>query len=232
MGTAITPRLSFRLPKLLPEVSLVAAAAIAIALLTWSGLRSGKAASLRKAELSRVRADLAGFEDLNRRYAPAVAAESLSWRQTWLQLRELGVVGDERLATTRTVTRTAEASGLSDVQVLIGASDTTGLEKRLSTGGIGRKPAPFSLLVECRGGMRAVIAFVGQLPPSVAVTRMSLVRQDGRQRHRISLAVYQLEFTNGDGNLFEPPSTSAAPDVGSSVERGAVARGVGGRAGG
>lgn len=223
MGTGAAPS-RLRIPKLDPAVTLVAAAFVAIALLTWSGLRSGKAAAARKAELTRVRAELAGFEDLNRRYAPAVAAESLSWRQTWLELRHLGVFGDDRLGMTGTVSRAAEASGLRDVRVLIGPPDTTGAETRLSTEGIRRKPAPFSLLVEARGGMRSVIAFIGQLPPSVAVTRLELLTQDGPRRHRISLAVYELEFTNGS-----PPPTS---DLGPPLERGAAAGGSAGRSGG
>jgi hypothetical protein len=213
-----------RMPRISPSITLIVAAFLTIGLLTWSGLRSGRAAAARKAELARIRGELAGFEDLNRRYAPAVAAESLSWRQTWLQLRDLGVFGDDRLGMTDAVSRVAEASGLRDVRVLLGPPDTTGVEKRLSTEGIRRKAAAFSLLVEARGGMRSVIAFIGQLPPSVAVTRLSLVKQDARQRHRISLAVYELEFSNGS-----PPSTS---DLWPPVEPGAPAGGDGGRPGG
>lgn len=223
MGTGASP-VRVRLPKLDPAVTLIAAAVVAISLLTWSGLRSGRAAATRKAELTRVRAELAGFEDLNRRYAPAVAAESLSWRRTWLELRDLGVLGDDRLGMTGAVSRSAEASGLRDVRVLIGPPDTTGVETRLSTEGIRRKPAPFSLLVEGRGGMRSVIAFIGQLPPSIAATRLELVKQDGRKRHRISLAVYELEFTDGS-----PPPTS---HLGPPLERGPAAGGSGGRPGG
>ena len=108
--------------------------------------------------------------------------------------------------------------------IVRGTLDATGVEKRLSTEGIRRKAAAFSLLVEARGGMRSVIAFIGQLPPSVAVTRLSLVKQDARQRHRISLAVYELEFSNGS-----PPPTS---DLWPPVEPGAPVGGDGGRPGG
>lgn len=199
MAADAPPRPSLSLPwrSVDPAYTLIAAALVVIAVVTWAGLRASRAATARKGELAQVQAQLAGFEDLNRRFAPAVAAESLSWRQTWLQLRERGVFGDDRLGMTRTIAAAAEGAGLGDVRVLIGSPDTTGLEARLSTGGIRRKSAPFSLLVEGRGSMRSVIAFIGQLPPSVAVTHLGLVRQDGNRRHRISLAVYELEFTNG-----------------------------------
>jgi len=83
------------------------------------------------------------------------------------------------------------------VRVLIEAPDTVGLQQRFSAEGVQSKPAPYSLRVECSGDLGAVIAFLGQLPPSVSPTRLSLVRQDGRGPHRISLAVYEITFTNG-----------------------------------
>ncbi len=218
----MTPRLA--MPKIDPALSVLAAALVVIGVLTWSGFRSARAAGERRVALTRAQTELAGFEDLRARYAPAVAAESLSWRQTWMRLRDIGVLGGDRLGLTGAVSRVAEESGLRDVRVLIGPPDTTGVETRLSTGGIRRKPAPFSLLVEARGGMQSVIGFIGRLPPSVAVTQLSLVQQDGGRRHRISLAVYELEFTNG------PPSIPS--DLWSPVERGAPGGGDGGRPGG
>jgi hypothetical protein len=213
-----------KMPALDPAVSLLAAALVSIAVLTWTGFRSARAAGERRVALTRAKTELAGFEDLRTRYAPAIAAESLSWRQTWVGLRDIGVLGSDRLGLTGTVSRVAEESGLRDVRVLIGPPDTTGVEARLSTGGIQRKSAPFGLLVEARGGMQAVISFIGRLPPSVAVTQLSLVQQNGGRRHRISLAVYELEFTNGS-----PPIPA---DVWSPVEPRAPGGGVGGRPGG
>jgi hypothetical protein len=136
----------------------------------------------------------------------------------------MGVIGSDRLGLTGAVSRGAEDAGLRDVRVLIGPPDTTGVEARLSTGGISRKPAPFSLLVEARGGMQSVIGFIGRLPPSIAVTQLSLVNQNGGRRHRISLAVYELEFADGS-----PPIPS---DLWPPVERGAAAGGDRGRPGG
>ena len=79
----------------------------------------------------------------------------------------------------------------------------------------------FGLVVECRGTLRSVLAFLGALPPSVAPTSVDLVRQEaGSARHRLTLAVYELEFQN-------VPSVSVAP-----VERRAAAGVRGDRIGG
>lgn len=225
MTSPVQPSASrFSLPKMDPALSLIVAAMLAIGLLTWSGLRSSRAAAARKAAVSSARTELAAFEDLQRRYSPAVAAESLSWRQTWIRVMDLRLMGNDRLGLTGAVSRSAEDAGLRDVRVLIGPPDTTGVEARLSTGGIRRKPGPFSLLVEARGGMQSVIGFLGRLPPSVAVTRLSLVQQDPGKRHRISLAVYELEFSDGS-----PPIPA---DLWPPVEPGAAVRRDGGRPGG
>lgn len=203
-----------------PVHTLIAAAAVAFVVLAWSGVRVSRLESARRLELRRADASLATFADLRKRYEPAVAAESIAWRRTWMEMRELGVTGDERLALTQRVARAAELVGLRDVRVFIGEADTTGQQARLVTEGVRSTSAPFSLLVECRGGLQQVVAFLGELPLSVEPTRLGLVRQDGRGPHRISLAVYELTFANG-----VPPGWS-------SLERGHVGPGGGNRPGG
>jgi hypothetical protein len=195
-----------------PVFTRLAAATIAAVVLGWAGVRAAKARSTRVAELRVANATLATFEDWRSRYQPAVAAESIAWRRTWMELQGLGVVGDERLAMTRTVARAAEEAGLRDVQVVFGPSDTTGTDARLSTEGVQRKPATFSLQVQCRGGLREVVAFLGQLPPSIAATQVSLAKQDGRAKHRISLGVYELVFANGPPSFWSSMERRDAAD--------------------
>lgn len=197
-----------------PAVTRLICAVIAIGLLGWSGMRARQRGDAARTELRTARAALDEFASLKQRYRPAVAAESISWRRTWMELQALGVAGDEKLASTQQVARAAEYAGLSGVKVHIGPSDTTGAEKRLSTEGVERKSASYSLVVEGRGGMRSVIAFLGQLPPSVAPTQLTMARQSGSARHRISLAVYELLFTNGPppNSLWSSPERRPAAD--------------------
>lgn len=184
-----------------PLVSRIIAAFVAALLLIWAGRRVSSAGATRRGELERAKATLATFAEWRRRYEPAVAAESISWRRTLMELQSLGVIGDERLALTRSVARAAEASGLRDVKVIIVSPDTTGSDARLSTEGVRRQTAAFGLVVECRGNLQSIISFLGELPPSVAPTNLNLVRQDGRARHRIILAVYELQLSHGSASL-------------------------------
>jgi hypothetical protein len=205
-----------------PEVSQLVAALAGIALLVWGGLSAARAADVRVAELDRARSTLATFAQWRRRFQPAVAAESIAWRRTQLELQDLGVIGDERLALTRSVARAAEISGLRDVRVHIQGPDTTGSDARLSTDRVRRHAAQFGLQVEGRGSLQAVAAFLGALPPSVAATDLSLVRQDGRARHRITLAVFELQLSHGNSRAI----------LWSPVERGDSRRSGDDRAGG
>lgn len=209
--------------RLTPAVTRLAAAILGIVILAWAGSRTSRAGFERRAALREARTTLATFADWRRRYRPAVAAESLAWRRAWMEVRDLGVLGDERLAVTQHVARAAEFAGLESVRVLIEEPDTTGSEARLSTPQVRRRTAPFSLVVECRGNLQSVLAFLGALPPSVAPTGLSLVRQEGRARHRLTLAVYELDFENAP----TVPPVSLAP-----VERGAAPGSRGDRAGG
>jgi len=201
-----------------PVLVLVIAGALAVAVLGWVGVRAQQVLAARRIELRRAESTLQAFADLRRRYSPAVAAESIAWRRTWLQLQELGVVGDERLFVTQRVARAAESAGLRNVKVHIDDSDTTSIQPRLRTEGVRSNAAPFSLRVEGSGGLASVVAFLRELPPSVAPIGMSLQSQQGQNAtHRISLAVYGLEFTNG------------VPDGWTSVERGNAGAGSGSR---
>ena len=203
-----------------PAVTRLVAALVGAFLLTWAGLRVTRTGAARRSDLRRAEATLATFADWRRRYEPAVAAESIAWRRTLMELQALGVIGDERLALTQMVSRAAEVAGLRDVRVSIDAPDTTGSDARLSIEGVRRQSAPFGLVVECRGNLQSIVAFLGELPLSVAPTNLSLVRQDGRARHRLSLAVYELQFSNGPPPLWSP------------LERGDPRRVSVGRAGG
>lgn len=198
-----------------PAVTRLVAAVLGAALLTWAGARASRAGSAHRAALRTTEATLAGIADWRRRYVPAAAAESLVWRRTLMEVQGLGVIGDERLSLTRAVSRAAEAAGLRSVRVAVAPPDTTGSEERLSTEGVRRHAASFGLVVECRGSLQAIVNFLGELPPSVAATHLNLVRQDGRARHRLTLAVYELHFSNDTPSLWSPSERSNPRNGGS-----------------
>jgi hypothetical protein len=222
----MTPRLGIRrLAEITPAHSRFVFAALAVVLLAWTAARVTRAGKAHRAALRDARASLATLDSWRRGFRAPVAAESLAWRRTTMEAHELGIAGDERLALTQAISRAAEAAGLRDVRVRLAPPDTTGSEARLSTEGVRRQPASFSLLVEFRGSLQAVVNLIGQLPPSVAATSMTLVRPDagagvGRARHRLTLAVFEISVLND------------TPILGSPSERGDSPGGSDGRVGG
>jgi hypothetical protein len=208
------PALKARVLGVNPAITQLVTAAIGIALLAWAGVGASRIGDARRAELRQADSVLTTFADWRRRYKPVVAAESIAWGRTRLEVERLGVIGDERLSLTRALTQAAEAAGLRDVRVRIRPPDTTGSAERLSTEGVLRRAAPFGLSVEGRGSLQAMVAFLGELPPSVAPTELVLVRQDGRARHRLTLAVYEIEFPNGPSSVWTPQERSDSRRVG------------------
>jgi hypothetical protein len=217
------PRMHFT-----PAVTRLVAAVLGMIVLALAGARVSRAGFERRAALREARATLATFADWRSRYRPAIAAESIAWRRAWMEVRDLGVLGDERLAITQHVARSAEFAGLRNVRVLIEAPDSTGSDARLSTPEVRRRTASFGLAVECRGSLQSVLAFLGALPPSVAATSMNLVRQEGNARHRLTLAVYELDIQNASSPA---PVASLDPVSRAPVERGDTRSRRGDRAG-
>ena len=197
-----------------PATVRLAASVLGAVLLLWAGVRVSRAGAARRAELRRAEVTLATFAEWRRRFEPAVAAESIAWRRTLMELQSLGVIGDERLALTQELSRAGEEAGLRDVKVMLDSPDTTGSDARLSTEGIRRRAAAFGLVVECRGTLQSVVTFLGALPSSVAPTSVSLVRQDGRARHRLVLAVYEVQFSDASASLSTSLERSDSDRVG------------------
>ena len=208
------PAIKTRVLGISPVVTRLAVTGLGVALLAWAGIRTSRTAEAKRGQLRQADSVLTTFADWRRRYRPVVAAESIAWGRTRLQVERLGVLGDERLALTRMITQAAEAAGLQDVRVRIQPPDTTGSAARLSTEGVLRRTAPFGLSVEGRGSLQAMVAFLGELPPSVAPTDLVLVRQDGRARHRLTLAVYEIELLNGSPADWTPQERGDSRRVG------------------
>lgn len=200
--------LDFRAVRIPPGAVRLLAFGIGTALLLWGAASARRAGLATRAELRQTERTADMLESWRARFRPATPAESLLWQRRRLEVQDLGVAGDERLALARRISRAAESAGLSDVRVLVVEADTTDFATRLSHEGMERRIAPFGLAVEFRGNLQGVVAFIGELPLSVAPTQIGLVRQDGRSRHRMSLAVFELDLING---------TTA---IGTSLERG------------
>jgi hypothetical protein len=191
------PSRRLRLGALSPAMTRLIFAGLGAAILAWTGLRVTASGNANRIALREARAALARYDGWRRAYQPPSATEPAAWRRSGMEAQQLGIVGDERLELTQAISRAAEIAGLRDVRVRVVPSDTTGSEARLSTEGVQRSPASFGLLVEGRGSLQAMANLLGRLPSSVAATNLHLVRQDGRARHQLQLAVYEVSFSNG-----------------------------------
>ena len=59
--------------------------------------------------------------------------------------------------------------------------------------------ADYGVSIECEGGFAALLSFVGQLPPSVALQRISVVHDKAGSHFHVMLAVFESAGTAQHG---------------------------------
>jgi hypothetical protein len=108
----------------------------------------------------------------------------------------LGVPSSERVSLMELVTRVADASGLTDIQVSFHAGADSAFVPPRPIGGAVLNPATYSIAIDVAGSFAGVVQFVSNLPPSVSLSRLGAARRGDRAVYHILLSVYELP--NGD----------------------------------
>lgn len=153
-----------------------------------------RTAARRQAELAEREASLATLVGAaatwRSGYVAPTPAESAAWRLSERQVRGRGVNAVDRVALAQLVAQRTEELGIPDVQV--GFSSAEDLDApSLAVDAWTFEMAPYVLDVAFVADYGAVIAFMGSLPPQVAVQRLQLDRDAFGVRTEARLIVYQ-----------------------------------------
>jgi hypothetical protein len=104
----------------------------------------------------------------------------------------VGVLRDSRISLAQRIAQQAERGGLRDVRVKFAAADTTSPPPAPQMFGTSISLAPYTLVVEGDGGFATALSLIKQLPPAVALQRMSVNRLvDGAVHYTLVLAVFE-----------------------------------------
>jgi hypothetical protein len=98
---------------------------------------------------------------------------------------------DQRVSLAQQIADRAERTGLSDVRVRFALPDSAAAPDRPDLMGTGVAVADYTLAVECTGGFAAMLSLVNQLPPSVAVQRITAARMKSGVQYHLILAVFE-----------------------------------------
>lgn len=129
-------------------------------------------------------------ERFSRQFVPVASAETDEWSRTTAQAAEYGVPMESRLALAGSVSRIAEAAGLTSVMVRFVGSDSVAAGSPRQMGEIVFQPAPFGMTLEGSGSALAVARTVLRLPPAVEISGLALSGDSDQLRATFSLAVY------------------------------------------
>lgn len=98
---------------------------------------------------------------------------------------------DQRVSLAQQIADRAERAGLSEVRVKFALPDSAAAPDRPDLMGTSVSVADYTLTVECTGGFAAMLSLVNQLPPSVAVQRITASRTKGGAQYQVILAVFE-----------------------------------------
>ena len=98
---------------------------------------------------------------------------------------------DGRVSLAERLAARAERVGLSDVRVRFAAPDTSAAPAKPTLFSATVAVADYAISVDCAGSFAAVLSLVNDLPPSVALQRITAVREKAGSHFRLTLAVFE-----------------------------------------
>jgi hypothetical protein len=103
----------------------------------------------------------------------------------------IDVPRDDRVSLAGNLASRAELVGLSDVRVKFALPDSSAAPDHPDLFSTTVAVADYSVSIECAGSFASVLSLVNQLPPSVALQRITAVRDKTGSHFRLMLAVFE-----------------------------------------
>lgn len=163
---------------------------LVVAASAWLSLSGRETTQKARAETESVVAIRETANRFARQFVLASSAETDEWSRTTAQAAEYGVPVEQRLSLAGSVSRIAEAAGLTSVMVRFAGSDSVAAANPRKFGDIVFQPAPFGLTLEGSGGAMAMARTVLRLPPATQISALTLSGDTEALRGVYQLGVY------------------------------------------
>lgn len=182
--------------KQLAQVAAVTLVVVAMSVWLWASTRT--TLTKANAEIATAAGVRETAERFSQQFVVASSAETEEWSRTMAQVGEFGIPMSSRLSLAGSVSRIAEAAGLSSVIVRFVSGDSAVTAGSRQMGDITLQPAPFSLALQGNGSALAVARTALRLPPAVEIRGLSLTGASEQLAATFTLVVYLSE--GGSGN--------------------------------
>ena len=181
--------------------AVVGVLAVGIALVTvggWVGLSAQRARGRLAVDAARLEGEVARLDRWQREFRPVSLSEAAGWRPVEASLASLGVAPSEQVTLAHAVARAAEEAGFTEVRVRFTTRDS-GQVVAQRPDRLGRRtlqPASYGLSMNARGSYEGLVRLIGALPPSVAVWRVTAMKDGGAVAYTRALAVFEAVESN------------------------------------
>jgi len=171
---------------------------LAILISVWLGTSARRQAAPLVTEHDRLRAAQREISDFRASFRPASPGEEAAARIP--DSLAMTVSHDARIALAQRIAQQAERSGLGNVRVRFAAADTASQPRAPQLVDGSAQVAAYSMVVEGDGGFATALSLVRQLPPAVALQRMTADRtKSGVVHYTLVLAVFESAGRNQHG---------------------------------
>jgi hypothetical protein len=154
------------------------------------GVKARSALQPAKTELARLAAASSEIASFRSSFKTSTPEQDMRIAQLADSLG-IGVERNDRVSVAQQIAAMAEDLGLNDVRVRFAPPDSATPPPSPEVSRVAITVADYSIAVECSGGLAALLSLINELPPSVALQRITGINVNGRTRFQLALAVFE-----------------------------------------
>jgi len=166
-------------------IAVAAFACVAFAALGLAAKRKLAPARAEHASVSMVESEVSSFRSA---FKPAPAGQEIP---TLADSFAVAVSRDERMSLAGDLASRAESAGLRSVRVNFASPDSAAAPEAPDFFAGTVSVADYGIAIDCGGSFAGVLSFVNQLPASVALQRITAVRDKDGSHFHVMLAVFE-----------------------------------------
>lgn len=165
--------------------------ALVIAMSAWTSCSARETAAKARSGIDEAVAIRTTATRFSRQFVAATTGETDEWARTTAEAAEFGTSEALKVQLAQTVSRVAEAAGMSSAKASFTPVESVGLAETRTMGDLVFQPAPFGIRLEASGNIPELARVILRLPPAVEITSLSLSGDTEALKATFQLAVYQ-----------------------------------------
>jgi hypothetical protein len=171
------------------QAECIAVALLAVVVFTSLGVAARRKLAPAQADLAAASAIAGEISGFRAAFKPSPAPDQLA--VSLPDSLAVSIPRDDRVSLVGNLASRAELVGLSGVRVSFAAPDSAAAPAQPELFATAVAIADYGVSIDCGGSFAQLLSFVNQLPPSVALQRITAVRDKAGSHFHVMLAVFE-----------------------------------------